>query len=85
MKRDTIIIVIAAALGVAAVAYFTRKKPTGTVTSGPLTPVGSVTQIQNTALPGEPGWGWSYFTDGTSIDPQGNYYQAGNLVYSAGG
>jgi len=26
--------------------------------------------------------GWRYFSDGTSIDPSGNYYQGGQLVYS---
>lgn len=26
--------------------------------------------------------GWRYFSDGTSIDPQGNYYSGGQLVYT---
>jgi hypothetical protein len=26
--------------------------------------------------------GWRYFTDGTAIDPQGNYYQNGALIWS---
>lgn len=26
--------------------------------------------------------GWRYFTDGTAIDPAGNYYQGGQLVWS---
>lgn len=25
--------------------------------------------------------GWRYFSDGTSIDPKGNYYYQGTLVY----
>jgi len=84
MKTDTILIIIAAVAGVAAVAFLTRKKATvgGTATAGAA--VGGVAEIFNTALPGQPGWGWKYYTDGTSIDPLGNYYQAGNLVYSAG-
>ncbi len=28
--------------------------------------------------------GWRYFTDGTSIDPAGNYYYQGQQVYKAG-
>lgn len=26
--------------------------------------------------------GWRYFTDGTAIDPAGNYYQGGQLIWS---
>lgn len=26
--------------------------------------------------------GWRYFNDGTAIDPAGNYYQNGNLIWS---
>lgn len=26
--------------------------------------------------------GWRYFSDGTSIDPAGNYYQNGNLIWN---
>lgn len=25
--------------------------------------------------------GWRYFTDGTAIDPQGNYYNNGQLIW----
>lgn len=41
-----------------------------------------VTQISNTALPGDYGWGWQYFSDGTAISPQGQYYLNGELVWS---
>mgnify|MGYP000001602270 FL=1 len=26
--------------------------------------------------------GWRYFNDGTAIDPTGNYYQGGQLIWS---
>lgn len=26
--------------------------------------------------------GWRYFNDGTAIDPAGNYYQGGQLIWS---
>lgn len=26
--------------------------------------------------------GWRYFSDGTAIDPAGNYYQGGNLIWN---
>jgi len=41
-----------------------------------------VVQIDNQALPGQEGWGWSYFTDGTAIDPSGNYYMNGQRIWS---
>lgn len=28
------------------------------------------------------GNGWRYFNDGTAIDPAGNYYQGGQLIWS---
>lgn len=87
MKNDTLLIIGAAVAGVLAIAYLTRAKPkTGSVTAGPLTQASGangVYEIFNTALPGQPGWAWRYYSDGTSIDPQGNYYTAGNLVWKA--
>jgi len=32
------------------------------------------TEIQNNALPGQPGYGWKYYSDGTVISPEGKYY-----------
>lgn len=43
------------------------------------------TEITNTATPGSEGYGWKYYSDGTSIDPQGNYYQGGQKIWSPGG
>jgi hypothetical protein len=40
------------------------------------------TAIENTAQPGEQGYGWQYFSDGTSIDPSGNYYRGSDLIWS---
>lgn len=34
----------------------------------------STVEITNAAQPGEPGYGWRYFSDGTSIGPDGTYY-----------
>jgi len=54
MKTDTILIIIAAVAGVAAVAFLTRKKATvsGTATAGAA--VGGVAEIFNTAFQGNP-------------------------------
>jgi hypothetical protein len=42
-------------------------------------------EIQNTATtPGQEGYGWRYFTDGTAISPDGKYYSGGSLVYDPG-
>ena len=40
------------------------------------------TEIENTAVPGSPGYGWKYYSDGTVISPNGDYYQNGNIVWS---
>lgn len=44
----------------------------------------ATTEVENTANPGQEGYGWRNFSDGTSIDPQGNYYKNGELIYSPG-
>jgi hypothetical protein len=42
----------------------------------------SVYEITNTATtPGSPGYGWKYYSDGTSIAPDGKYYYQGEMVY----
>lgn len=42
----------------------------------------SVYEITNTATtPGAAGYGWKYYSDGTSISPDGKYYYQGDMVY----
>ena len=92
MKSDTIIILAAAAAGLYAVAHMTRPAAAGTPrpgasgTAGALNNYGNapITEINNTALPGQQGWGWTYYSDGTAIDPQGRYYYQGQMVWSPG-
>jgi hypothetical protein len=39
-------------------------------------------EITNTATnPGDPGYNWKYYSDGTSISPDGKYYYQGDMVY----
>lgn len=53
--------------------------------SGTAPDVTNTTQIDTSNIkPGEEGFGWQYYSDGTAIDPNGNYYQNGQLVYDAG-
>jgi len=92
MKSDTLLIAGAAAAGLFLVYKMTRTAP-GTATGiGILAPSTGTAQtlnnngtvsIPNTALPGQPGWAWQNFTDGTSISPSGDYYMNGVLVWKA--
>ena len=42
----------------------------------------SIYEITNTATtPGSAGYGWKYYSDGTSISPDGKYYHQGEMVY----
>jgi len=43
---------------------------------------GDTTLIANPAAEGQPGYGWRYYSDGTSIDPSGSYYYRGEKVWS---
>lgn len=76
MKQNEMI-----ALGLAAVAVYlivnTKKKTTGTATK---TATDLVSEIFDTAGKAFTN-GWRYFNDGTAIDPQGNYYQGGQLIW----
>lgn len=39
--------------------------------------------LKNDTLPGQPGYGWKYYTDGTAISPDGSkYFSGGELVAS---
>lgn len=41
-------------------------------------------EIVNNALPGQYGYGWKYYDNGTAIGPDGKYYFKGELVWSPG-
>lgn len=44
-------------------------------------PTGTKT-IANDDVPGQPGYGWQYYSDGTSIGPDGTYYKNGAALWS---
>lgn len=44
----------------------------------------NVSLVENNALPGEEGYGWSYYDNGTAISPDGEYYFNGELIWSPG-
>lgn len=87
MKTDTLIIIAAAAAGL----YVIAKTVKGGAILGmgkvspSVTGAGRANAINNTALPGQPGWAWQYFTDGTAIGPDGKYYSQGQEVYDPAG
>lgn len=96
MKSDQLVIIAAAAAAIWMIQGTRRTVVTGNTRPLPATGYGNggpasslnnggsppVTEITNTALPGQPGWGWRYYTDGTAISPDGNYYLNDQLVYS---
>ena len=86
MKTDTLLIIAAAGAGL----YFIAKVARGGALSGAkpaptATGAARANAITNTALPGQPGWAWQYFTDGTAIGPDGKYYSGGQEVYDPAG
>lgn len=71
------------ALGLAAVAVYLIVSKQKTTTSGGVVKSVSdaVTEILDTTGKAFAN-GWRYFSDGTAIDPAGNYYQGGQLIWS---
>lgn len=60
--------------GVALAAYLVISKRGGTAARS---------EIENPSLPGQIGFGWRYFTDGTAIAPDGTRYRNGVAVVQA--
>lgn len=84
-SSDLLTFVALAALGY--VAFKVIKPTTGTASvtaaSAKTYANGYTNQIANSASPGDAAWGWSYFTDGTAIGPDGSYYApSGAKVWS---
>ena len=42
----------------------------------------ATTEISNPSQPGTEAYGWRYFSDGTAIDPSGQYYRDGQVIWS---
>lgn len=87
MNKDTLIILAAAGLGL----WFVTKSTRGNAatsgaaslnTGGAVQVPSTIKQIFNDDVPGQPGWGWQYFSDGTTIGPDGSYYMNGKKVWS---
>lgn len=44
--------------------------------------INGISEIFTGAKQGQYGYGWRYFSDGGAIDPAGNYYLNGDLVWT---
>lgn len=87
MNKDTVLILAAAGFGLWYVTKMTRTRPmamgASSLNNGGNVVIPSTTkQIFNNDVPGQPGWGWQYYTDGTAIGPDGSYYQGGQKIWS---
>lgn len=81
MKNNDLILLALAAAAV----FFIAKKFAPTARAAPVPPLKQpnfIDEIFNSALPGQPGYGYNYYDNGTVIDGSGNYYYQGNLVWS---
>lgn len=76
MKMGDMVGVLVGAGAAAALLFFlNKKKPAAAVAA----PVQGTTEVLDNGQ--RFANGWRYFSDGTSIDPKGNYYHQGTLVF----
>lgn len=78
---NTNIILLIAAAG-AAYMIFKSKAAAANTVNNLGNPINGISEIFTGAKAGQAGAGWRYFTDGTSIDPQGNYYMNGTIIWT---
>lgn len=85
MKQSDLIVLGLAGLAVYMIWQSQKPKTTSTGTSGPRAGLDTfVDEIFNGS--GRPfDNGWRYFENGVAIDPSGNYYQGGQMVWQAPG
>lgn len=79
MKNDIVTILAGAVL--AFVAWKTLNKSSASGTPGVTAPLTFPRSINVGDTSGTIADGWQYFTDGTAIAPNGDYYYQGRLVY----
>lgn len=75
---------IALLAGAAALLFFVFKGKAGAASA--FSPLSAIfpKEIFNQAAPGQSGYGWQYFTDGTVIDPDGAYWKDNRIVWAPG-
>lgn len=78
---DNNFILLVAAVG-AAYLIFKAKKGASNTVNNLGTAINGISEIFTGAKGNQPGVGWRYFSDGTSIDPSGVYYMNGVEVWA---
>lgn len=81
MKQNEIIVLGLAGLAVYLIWQSQQAKTTGKTAAKPADWVGEILGSDGKVF----GNGWRYFDNGVAIDPSGNYYQGGQMVYQAPG
>lgn len=76
MKQSTMLIILS---GIAA--FLLLKAKQVQAKSGIQTNADMVTEILNEDNPGQPAYGWRYFSNGVAISPNGIYYKNGVEVW----
>jgi hypothetical protein len=79
MNINTILLIAAAG---AAYMIFKSKTGSANTVNNLGTAINGISEIFTGATGNQAGAGWRYFSDGTSIDPQGNYYMNGVEVWA---
>lgn len=65
----------------AAALYFLSKRDTANLIKNLGAPINGISEVFTGAKEGQIAYGWRYFTDGTSIGPDGKYYLNGAYVW----
>lgn len=76
MKTENIIILGA----FAGAAYLLLRGKLGPAVIGAAKAATGTQEIQNKTMPGQNGYGWRYFSDGTTIDPGGIYRDKNGVI-----
>lgn len=74
--------IVALALGVTYFVFKSKTVSSANTINNLGKAVNGISEIFTGANKGAVGYGWRYFSDGTSISPSGAYYSNGQLVWS---
>lgn len=77
MNQNDILLIAAVAVGV----YLLARNGSANTINNLGEAINGVSEIFTGAKQGQPGYGWRYFSDGTSIGPDGKYYLNGVYVW----
>lgn len=81
MPKDVVVLLLTAGAVVAVGYLMTRAGSAKSVPASGSPDKTYATEIGNGALPGQPGYGWDYYSNGVAIGPDGSYYVGGKKVW----